>query len=286
MKKPYIVYSLSKDRTTQKFNKSKINDIVDGLQSFLSKYTKEDARNPDSIEITVCNDEKNSQYDILDRTIQHFGSKREVSPIGYQYPSGIPHTTLRHVWTLNADKFEDALQFIISNKSLPKSDHGPIELFTTYSFKLHNPITKVELPNQENTSIFCIWLSKSSKSISPTIFFPFEIPDENFWSYLDKISLYLPFKIEEKYLRITHVNKKGEINSFKKIVRPILNNILKLCNSLLRLCSMIWFTPAVITVTIFVTAFVAAGSPVTSALVTIAVAVAFAGRHFYQGWVA
>jgi hypothetical protein len=29
----------------------------------------------------------------------------------------------------------------------------------------------------------------------------------------------LPFKLEEKYLRIAHVNKQGEIKSFKKIQR-------------------------------------------------------------------
>jgi len=220
MEKPYIVYSLSKDRTTQKFNKGKIDDIVDGLQYFLSTYTKEDVQNPDSVEITVYNDERNSQADILNKTIQHFGSLREQSPIAFHYPSGIPHTTTKHVWTLNAAKFKDALQFIISNRSLPKSDYGPLQLFITYSFKLLNPITKVELPNQENISIFCIWFSKG-KAISPTIFFPFESPDENFWNYLDKISVDLPFQIEEKYLRIAHVNKKGEINSFKKIVRSV-----------------------------------------------------------------
>ena len=55
---------------------------------------------------------------------------------------------------------------------------------------------------------------------TPTLFFPFENPDKNFWGYIDKIIPYLPFQIEEKYLRIANVNKQGEVRSFKKIVRP------------------------------------------------------------------
>ena len=39
MKKPYIVYSLSKGRTTQKFNKTKFKDILKDIDVFLQSFT-------------------------------------------------------------------------------------------------------------------------------------------------------------------------------------------------------------------------------------------------------
>lgn len=39
MKRPYIVYSLSKNRTTQKFKNSKFHDIIKDIDWFLQKCT-------------------------------------------------------------------------------------------------------------------------------------------------------------------------------------------------------------------------------------------------------
>ena len=220
MKRPYIVYSLSKDRTTQRFRKNKLHDTLEDIEIFLRDYTTSDILNPDSLALTIYENNQDSVSfidKVLDIAKGHFGFG-EKSPIAFNYPSGVPHALNKHVWTLSSDKLQEAIKFIISNSPMLKLDFGPIEVFFSYNFKLLDLNTGDELPNQENSSIFCIWFSRSN-SISPTIFFPFESPDEIFWNYLDKISEFLPFVLEEKYLKIAIVNRYGEVKSFKMIAR-------------------------------------------------------------------
>ena len=107
----------------------------------------------------------------------------------------------------------------IDNSPMPKSNFGPLELFFTYNFKLIDPTNRILLQNQEQISSLLIWFSRG-KACSPTIYFPHEQADKNFWDYIDSLVPYLPFKLEEKYLRLAHVNKQGEVNFFKKINRP------------------------------------------------------------------
>ncbi len=220
MKKPYIVYSLSKDRTTQRFRKNKFHEILEDVEIFLSTCTTSGVQHPDSLQLTIYENNQDSVgliRNFVDTAKGLFGVG-EKSPIAFNYPSGEPDSRNKHVWTLSGDKLQETLQFINSNSPMPNLDFGPIEAFFSYNFKLLDLNTGNELPNQENTSLFCIWFSRS-KSISPTIFFPFESPDENFWHYLNKITDILPLKLEEKYLRIANVNHKGEVKSFKKITR-------------------------------------------------------------------
>ena len=51
MKKPYIVYSLSKGRTTQKFNKTKFKDILKDIDVFLQSFTMTNIQEPDKVEL-------------------------------------------------------------------------------------------------------------------------------------------------------------------------------------------------------------------------------------------
>jgi len=220
MKRPYIIYSLSKDRTTQRFRKNKLHDTLEDIEIFLRDCTTSDILNPESLALTIYENNHDSLSftdKVLDLAKGHFGLS-EKSPIAFNYPSGVPDALNKHVWALSSDKLQEATKFLVSSSPLPKLDFGPIEVFLSYNFKLLDLNTGDELPNQENSSIFCIWFSRSN-SISPTIFFPFESPDEIFWNYLDKISEFLPFVLEEKYLKIAIVNRYGEVKSFKKIAR-------------------------------------------------------------------
>jgi len=221
MTKPYIVYTLSKDRTTQKFSKSKFQDIVKDIETFLQNYTTTNFNQPTTIELTAYTaydetDPSDVLTEIINKTTEQFGSS-DNKPIAYHYPTGAPHSTSKFIWKLSKDKLHHAIQYIVDSSPMPKSSFGPLELFISYSFKLVDKDRK-ELLNQEHTSIFCIWLSRS-KSCSPTLFFPFEAADQKFWDYIDNLKQWLPFKLEEKYLRIAHVSKLGEVTSFKKIER-------------------------------------------------------------------
>jgi len=222
MQRPYIVYSLSKDRTTQKFNKSKFQDILQDIEVFLQNCTTTNISEPDTIELTAYTDYDATEptaalTEIIRKTSKRFGAS-EKRPIAFHYPSGEADSTSRYKWTFTKDRLQEIVQYIIDNSPMPKANFGPLELYFTYSFKLLDTTTKEELPNQEHTASFCIWFS-TGKSCSPTIFFPFEHADIRFWNYVDSIIPYLPFKLEEKYFRIAHVNRQGQVTSFKKIQR-------------------------------------------------------------------
>lgn len=224
MKNPYIVYSLSRDRTTQKFNKSKFQDIIKDVENFLQDYTTSNISEPDTVELTAYTaydetDPSDILTKIIRKTTERFGSS-DKEPVAYYYPSGDPHSTSKFTWTFSKDKLQEVVQYFIDCNPMPKSNFGPLELFISYSFKLVERDKKEELPNQEHKSILCIWFSRS-KSCSPTLFFPFKEADKKFWDYVDGLLPFLPFKLEEKYLRIAHVNKQGEVKSFKKIARPL-----------------------------------------------------------------
>ncbi len=221
MDQSYIIYSLDKNRTTQKFNRNRYDQILGDLHRFFSTYTNADVNVPQSIKLTAFtaldqSDPADQLDEIIRNTSQLWGSSK-ISPVGSQYPSGEPSKSQKHDWELPAGKFRLALDHL-SHVPMPPSKLGPIQLFISYHFKLIDPVTKNELPGQKNSSNFCIWLSKS-KSIAPTIFFPFENANQTFWDYVDEISNWLPFKLEEKYLRIAIPNKAGEIKTFRRIHR-------------------------------------------------------------------
>ena len=224
MKRPYIVYSLSKDRTTQKFNKTKFQDIIKDIDKFLQSCTTANIKEPDKVELTAYTayddtDPKQVLLDIIKKTTDKFGHS-DKEPVAYHYPSGEPHETSQYTWKFPNDRLDEVIQYILDNSPMPKSNFGPLQLYFTYDFKLTDPTSETILQNQEHTSYLLIWFSRG-KACSPTLFFPFEQADKDFWNYVDSIIPLLPFKLEEKYLRIAHVNKQGEVKSFKKIQRPI-----------------------------------------------------------------
>lgn len=224
MNKPYILYSISKSRTTQKFKSNKIKDIIKDIDMFLQTCTNTFYLVPDKIELTAftafdSSDPEEILIQIIKKTTERFGIG-SITPIAFHYPSGKPHSTKKYNWQFSKDNFEEVLAYFLENIPMPKSNFGPLEVFISYNFKLVNLKDKKELPNQVISSSFLVWLSRSKKC-SPTFFFPFEQADMIFWDYIDSIAPYLPFKLEEKFLQIAHLNKKGEINSFKKITRII-----------------------------------------------------------------
>ena len=57
--------------------------------------------------------------------------------------------------------------------------------------------------------------------VRPCIHFPFIEPGRDFWNYVNSIKPFLPFKFEEKVLRIVSANKKRTDNVWKKITPDI-----------------------------------------------------------------
>ena len=56
-----------------------------------------------------------------------------------------------------------------------------------------------------------------SNCVAPSLCFPFVEPSEEFWDYANGIQKFLPFKLDQKYLRLGRSNKKGTSNMFTKL---------------------------------------------------------------------
>lgn len=219
--RPYIIYKLPISRTTQALIGGKIEKVWANVQRFLTVCTNADLENPNSIYLTgYTADEEHGEEaylaeQLLKKTKEVFGVGT-TEPIGYLYPANTPLKQTKTTWQLTAKDLEKSIKFISEIQPLPKYNLGPIELIISYDFKLIDPKTRVELPNQQYTSSLLIWLTRSN-CVSPSLCFPFSEPDQSFWNYIESIEPLIPFKFDRKYLRLGKANKNGTANMFSKL---------------------------------------------------------------------
>lgn len=221
IERPFIFYSLPKSRTTQQLNGGrKIEKAWENICSFLDNCTTTKIDKPTSISLTVYSAfQGDPNPEIAEKIIQetkclfHIG---ETIPIAYSYPNGIPDKQTKTEWQLDVNDLQKALDYLINGQPWPKFTFGPIELLVTFYFKLVDPKTKAELKNQEEKSSLMVWLSRNCVC-SPDFYFSFEAADQEFYQYLQSIESYLPFKLEEKYLRLGRPNKSKTRFTFTKL---------------------------------------------------------------------
>ncbi len=219
--KPFIFYSLPKSRTTQQLiGGRRIEKAWDNVCAFLIACTTARLAQPTSISITAYSAyEGDTHPEIADKIIadtkQLFG-EGETAPISYSYPSGIPDKYTKTEWRLEQTDLKKAVEYLKNGQPWHKFTFGPIDLIISYHFKLIDPITKTELPNQDLSSSILVWLSRSCYC-SPDFCFPFDQPNNHFYDYLKLIDSFLPFKLENKYLRLGRPNKRKTAYIFNKI---------------------------------------------------------------------
>jgi hypothetical protein len=219
--RPFIVYDLPKSRTTQALNGKKIEKAWESIGLFLANATTANIDLPTSIYMMgySASEEFAESPGLADKVLEDakksFGIG-EFAPISYHYPSGVPSKQIKIKWDLTSNDLSKSINHMIKGQPWPKYYMGPLELILSYDFKLIDPITKVELRDQQFESSILIWLSRSN-SISPNLYFPFEEPNDSFWNYVNKIDSFLPFKLERKYLRLGRANKKGTANIYSKL---------------------------------------------------------------------
>lgn len=220
---PYILYALSKDRTTQRLNRKELDGILGDLEAFLRTCTTTTLAEPDAVKITAYGpydpkDPAELLQTLIKRTEDRFGARTPM-PLTYSAHSGQPGAGSKYVWELGSEQLPEVLQHFRELGPLPRSSFGPLELMVSYVFKLVDPRTGQELPEQPHRSDLLLWFSRTA-ACAPTLYFPFQAAAQPFWSFVDAITPHLPFTLEEKYLKIAHINKQGQVSSFKKIVRP------------------------------------------------------------------
>jgi hypothetical protein len=219
--KPFIFYSLPKSRTTQQlFGGRKIENAWDYVCSFLTNCTTTKPDQPSRIKLTAYTaflGDPNPEIadNIILETKQLF-DKGQTEPISFAYPSGIPDRQTKTEWDIETRDLQKAIDYLVKGQPWQKFTFGPVELLVTFYFKLLDPTTKTELPNQEQKSSLMIWLSRNCVC-SPDFYLPFEQADENFKWTIEKLKPFLPFKLEEKYLRLGRPNKAKTQYIFTKL---------------------------------------------------------------------
>ena len=221
VQKPFILYSLPKSRTTQQLiGGRKIEKAWENVCLFLTNCTTAKPDQVTNITLTAHTafqgDPNPEIADKIIRETKQLFDSGVTKPIAYSYPSGIPDAQTKTEWNIEIEDLQKAIDYMINGQPWPKFTFGPIELLVTYSFKLIDPITKKELPNQEKNSSLIIWLSRNC-ICSSDLYFPFEKVDENFNEAINKMKPFLPFKLEEKYLRIGRPNKSNTQYIYKKL---------------------------------------------------------------------
>jgi hypothetical protein len=220
--KPFIFYSLPKSRTTQQLSGGrKIEKAWDNVCNFLTNCTTTKPDQPTRISLTAYTAfQGDPNPEIADKIIQEtkqLFDSGQTEPVSYAYPSGIPDKQIKTEWDVEISDLKKAIDYLVKGQPWPKFTFGPIELFVIFYFKLIDPTTKTELPNQYNKSSLMIWLSRNCVC-SPDLYFPFEQADENFKETIQKLEPFLPFKLEEKYLRLGRPNKAKTQYIFTKIL--------------------------------------------------------------------
>ena len=218
IKQAFILYSLPKSRTTQQLNGGrKIDKSWSNVCHFLNSCTTVRSDQPTSVTLVAYRAYKDdSNPEIADKIIhgtQQFFGAGETNPPNSVYPSGFPD---RQEWNFEAHDFQKVIDYLIDGQPWPKFTFGPIELSISFYFKLIDPVTKVELANQDLKSNLLIWLGRSCVC-SPHLYFPFDKADSDFDNYLERISNFLPFKLDPKYLRLAQPNKTRTRYIWQKI---------------------------------------------------------------------
>ncbi|RCH56229.1 hypothetical protein DJ568_05710 [Mucilaginibacter hurinus] len=179
-----ILYSLPNARVTQALLGGKIEIVWEKLKLFFLNCTDADIDHPQTITLTLISADKynyeqiNFTNSLLQDATQLFG-QGSTSPVGYHYPSGIPIQQTKTEWELTSNDLDKVLNYMIMGQPWPKHEFEPAQLFLAYDFRLRQVSATKELPNQLFTSQVCIWLSRT-KSISPTLWFPFEEANNDF----------------------------------------------------------------------------------------------------------
>jgi hypothetical protein len=219
--RPYIIYKLPISRVTQALIGGKIEKVWKNIENFFITCTTADIENPNSIYMVVYTadeehgEQPESAEKVLAKVRKVFGEGK-TEPVGYLYPANIPSKQTKTEWTLTKKDLPRVIDYLIKEQPLPKYNLGPIELIISYDFKLIDPTTKEELPNQQYISSFLIWITKNS-CVSASLCFPFTEPNQEFWNYANSIKPFIPFKFDVKHLRLGRSNKKGTSNMFSKL---------------------------------------------------------------------
>ncbi|SMC60829.1 hypothetical protein [Pedobacter nyackensis] len=219
--RPYIIYKLPISRTTQALIGGRIEKVWKNVENFLTTCTTADVKKPNSIYMVgyTAAEEHGEQPELADEVLEGvrkvFGDGT-TEPLGYLYPENVPLKQTKTEWKLINKDLPRVIEYMIKEQPFPKYNLGPIELIISYDFKLIDPDTKNELPNQQYISSFLIWITRNS-CVSASLCFPFNEPNQEFWNYVNSIKPYIPFKFDSKHLRLGRSNRKGASNMFSKL---------------------------------------------------------------------
>jgi hypothetical protein len=200
IQRPYIVYSLPASKVWQPLKSKKIGAAYQEILVFLRHVTNADPEKPREVGFEI--------HPLLEAKIEDTTLKQILSDSAPQQRGG--------TWSVDSNRLGELINYFERNQKRFENSYDE-QMKLSYSFYLTNPETNQVLGGQELLSGFTVYFSKTQVCL-PTLFFPFPEANNSFWNYIDCIKYYLPFILDERFLRQARL-KDGQPSSFKKVSR-------------------------------------------------------------------
>lgn len=211
--KPYIVYSLPNSKVDQRLKNSNLDTCWIDVEDFISSITDKTINEPIEIKLVIFNFKNSIEPE---KSFSYYNEEL-MNNSKFQFIIENSRKGIREgEWILNTDILNPTKDFFSKNQKKIKSN-SDISLIIHFNFYLIDPEKRSKLDDQQFLSSFTLYISRDVRC-SPTIYFPFEENNRDFWEYFDKVKSRFPFEVDEKNLKIPRL-KDGKITSFKKVIR-------------------------------------------------------------------
>ncbi len=111
--KPTICYFLSKNRTTQKFNAKKYQDILTSIDYFLKNCALKNSVKLSKLEL-IAHDNNNDSYsmNLINSVINRYGIP-EITPVAYDYLTWTSLYGNKYTWKFSEEQLIDLINLFI-----------------------------------------------------------------------------------------------------------------------------------------------------------------------------
>jgi hypothetical protein len=209
--KTYISYSLPKSVTTAALVKRKPFDAYESVIHWLSAHSNYEIGDNIQLSLTVPVPAQFFDAKVIERVDRDHYTHTKWGSVNDYYTGKEISEFL--AWSIPNERIKIALTYMHENSEVLAKYNGQITI--GIHFLLLDTNGRV-LPGQHldsqdiPQSHFLLFLSKNS-CIAPEIYFPFNNYDDAFKRYYHYLNLEMPFKLNNKHLRLCSRNEKGNI---------------------------------------------------------------------------
>lgn len=194
-----VFYQLPKSVSFHQAVKGKPRDAVEKIQKMLASMAV-DVQLGHSISLSVNGPGQWTDAAVaaacLDEARRRFGMEAQ-------------HHDACKSWELDTNRFDEAVEFALSDAQWPRQKLGPLNLHAAFHFNWRDFSNEFPEPLaswQRGTCSIMLNFHRRSLSVAPSLVFPMPYESPAFQPFLDRLAADLPFEIKRKHLRHMLVN--------------------------------------------------------------------------------